>query len=333
MLVIGYHGAELVDIANPTSALAVANRLGARPRYHVTVASLDGRDITCDSGVRLGVQQAVPQVRSVDTLIVSGGLGHASAGRNPELVRHVRRLAGPARRVASVCTGATVLAAAGLLDGRRATTHWFYAAHLAARFPRVRVDPAPVYIRDGNVATSGGVTASLDLTLALIEEDHGAELARRVSLGMVTYLQRPGNQAQMSIFTGTPRSDHALVKRVLDHVLAHPDGDLRTTALADLVGVSARQLNRLFQEQLDRPPADAVRRIRLELAAQLVCSTDLSMSQIARRCGFGSAETLRQAFVAQYGTSPRTMRSTHTRTLADVAPGNGSRSYGVARYP
>jgi transcriptional regulator GlxA family with amidase domain len=319
VLVIGYDAAELVDIASVTSALELANRLGARPRYRVEVATVDGRDITCDSGLTLGVQRALPDVETVDTLIVSGGLGHLAAARDVDLVRQVHRLAGSARRVASVCTGTTVLAAAGLLNGRRATTHWFYAADVSARFPRVAIDSAPIYVRDGKIATSGGVTASLDLTMAFIEEDHGAELARRVALGMVTYLQRPGNQAQMSIFTATPPTDDALVRRVLDHVVAHPDGDLRTSTLAALAGVSPRQLTRLFQHHLQGPPAAAVRRIRLELAAQLAASTDLSMSQIAGRCGFRSAETMRQAFVARYGVTPRAMRAAQAHSLLGSA--------------
>lgn len=318
VLVVGFDDAELVDIASVTSAFALANRLGAQPAYRVEVASVDGQDISTDSGLRLGVHRALPDVERVDTLIVSGGLGHSAAGSTPDLVDHVRRLAAPARRVASVCTGATVLAAAGLLDGRPATTHWFHAAEFAARFPQVRLDSAPVYVRDGKVATSGGVTASLDLTLAFIEEDHGAELARWVAMGMVTYLQRPGNQAQMSIFTETPRSDHALVKQVIDHVVAHPDGDLSTSALAAVAGVSPRQLNRLFQDHLHSPPASTVRRIRLELAGQLASSTDLSMGQIARRCGFSSAESLRQAFVARYGVAPRAFRQTHARSVGRV---------------
>ncbi|WP_154793122.1 GlxA family transcriptional regulator [Occultella kanbiaonis] len=316
VVVVGFEGAELVDISSVTSALALANRLGASPSYRIELATIDGRDITCDSGLRLGAQRALAEVSGADTVIVSGGLGHEDASRNPDLTQHVRRLAARARRIASVCTGTSVLAAAGLLDGRRATTHWFYAADIAERFPLVRLDPGPIYVRDGKVATSGGVTASLDLTLAFIEEDHGAEFARWVAMGMVTYLQRPANQAQMSIFTAAPRADHALVKRVLDHATAHPDGDLRTSALAGLVGVSTRQLTRLFQDHLKVPPASAVRRIRLELAARLVSTTDLSMSQVARRCGFGSAESLRQAFVIRYGTSPRRMRTTHTRSLA-----------------
>jgi len=315
VLVIGYEGAELVDIASVTSAFALANRLGARPRYAVQLATPSGRDITCDSGQLLGTQADLAEVAETDTLVISGGLGHEAASRDPAVVHHVRRLAGTARRVTSVCTGASVLAATGLLDGKRATTHWFYAADLARRFPRVQVDSAPVYIREGRLATSGGVTASLDLTLALIEEDHGAELARWVAMGMVTYLQRPANQAQMSIFTQAPHPDHALVKQVLDHVLAHPDSDLRTATLADSAGVSSRHLTRLFQEHLHTPPAAAVRRIRLELAARLIASTDLTLSQVARRCGFSSAETLRQAFAGRYGTSPRAFRSTHARSV------------------
>lgn len=318
VVVIGYDGAELVDIASVTSALALANRLGAHPRYAVRLATPGGRTITCDSGQQLVAQCDLADVAAVDTLVVSGGLGHDPASRDNLLLQHVRRLAGPARRVASVCTGATVLAAAGLLDGRRATTHWFYAADLAKRFPRVRVDSAPVYIREGRLATSGGVTASLDLTLALIEEDHTAELARWVAMGMVTYLQRPANQAQMSIFTGAPRPDHALVKQVLDHVLTHPDADLRTSTLAHHCGVSTRHLARLFQQHLHAPPAAAVRRVRLELAARLLASSELPLGQIARRCGFSSAETLRQAFASRYGTSPRSFRGTHARSLADT---------------
>jgi transcriptional regulator GlxA family with amidase domain len=209
VVVVGYDGAELVDIACVTTAFGLANRLGGEPAYRVRLASLDGGDIRCEHGIALRAQTRLEAVRGVDTLMISGGDGHRRAAADPELLRQVRRLAGRSRRVASVCTGATILAASGLLNGRRATTHWLYAAELAERYPNVTVDSGPIFIRDGRVSTSGGVTASLDLTLALIADDHGSELARWVALGMVTYLQRPGNQAQMSIFTTTPRPDHA----------------------------------------------------------------------------------------------------------------------------
>jgi transcriptional regulator GlxA family with amidase domain len=315
VVVIGYDGAELVDIACVTTALDLANRLGADPSYLVLVASVHGAGILCETGLTLQAQAKLGAVRGVDTLIVSGGRGHGAAARDKELVHQVRRLAARSRRVASVCTGATVLAEAGLLAGRRATTHWLYAGELAASYPAVSVDASPIFIRDGHVATSGGVTASLDLTLAFIEEDHGAELARWVAMGMVAYLQRPGNQAQMSMFTTAPRPDQATVREVVDYVVAHPEADLSTAALASRAGVSARQLTRLFREHLGEPPGTAVRRIRLEIAARLTATTDLPLSQVAQRCGFSSGESLRQAFVAKFDVSPRTFRQTQVRSL------------------
>lgn len=314
VVVVGYDGAELVDIASVTTAFDLANRLGSRTPYRVSVASLDGRDIRCETGLVLGAQVSLSDVSEVDTLIVSGGTGHTAAAANPILIRHLRRLAATARRAASVCTGATLLAEAGLLDGRRATTHWFHAQELAERYPEVEVDSGPVFIRSDRFATSGGVTASLDLTLAFIEEDHGAELARWVAMGMVAYLQRPASQAQLSVFTSTPRASHATVREVIDHVLSQPDADHSTPVLAARVGVSPRQLTRLFRDHLGEPPATAVRRIRLELAGRLLAATDLPLSQVARRSGFASAETLRQAFAGQYGVSPRAFRTLYSST-------------------
>src|SRR3712207_6595574 len=192
VVVVGFDGIELIDVACVTSAFEHANRLGAHPSYQVVLATPAGRPVRTDSGLELRGQGRLDGVvDDIDTLVVSGGLGHEAAAANARLIGQVRRLAAASRRVASVCTGATVLAAAGLLDGRRATTHWYHARQLAERFPKVRVDPAPIFIRDGTVATSGGVTAALDLTLAFVEEDNGAELARWVAMGMVTYLQRP----------------------------------------------------------------------------------------------------------------------------------------------
>ncbi|MFD2082709.1 Transcriptional regulator GlxA family, contains an amidase domain and an AraC-type DNA-binding HTH domain [Actinopolymorpha cephalotaxi] len=315
VVVVGYERAELVDIACVTSALMLATRLGARPAYDVRLATVDGRDIVCESGLVLRAQLDLSDVReTVDTLIVSGGDGHLAAAADLRLVHGVRQLASRVRRVASVCTGTAILAEAGLLDGRRATTHWFYADDLIARYPKVSIDPAPIFVRDGNVATSGGVTASLDLTLAFVEEDHGPELARWVAMGMVAYLKRPGNQAQMSVFTRTPRPGDATVRRVVDHAAAHPDDDLRTETLAAMVGVSPRQLHRLFRAELGETPANVVRRTRLEVAARLAATTDLPLSQVARRSGFASAESLRQAFVSKFGTSPRTFRHTQAHT-------------------
>ena len=314
VVVVAYDGAELVEISCVTTALGIANRVGAQPAYRVRLASLGARTVRCDSGLELRAQARLEDpVEELDTLIVSGGRGHEAAADDRRLVDHVRRLAGRARRIASVATGATVLAEAGLLDGRSVTTHWAYAAGLAERYPGIRVDATPIHIRDGKVVTSAGATAALDLMLDFIEEDHGPELARRVALGMVTYLKRPGNQAQMSVFTTAPRPRDRLVRGVLDHVIANPGDDLRTAALAANAGVSVRHLTRLFREQLGEPPGRLVRRVRIELAARMVASTVLPLPQIARACGFSSAETLRQAFVARYDVTPSQFRTMQPR--------------------
>ncbi|GAA4926795.1 DJ-1/PfpI family protein [Streptomyces coeruleoprunus] len=313
MAVVGYDTAELLDIACVTTTLVMANHLGtpARP-YEVVVAAPGGGPIVCGSGLTLHSQQSLERlVGPLDTLIVSGGVGFEQAAADPRLLGHVRRLAKESRRVASVCTGAAILAAAGLLDGHRATTHWRFASQLAARHPEVTVDASPIYIRDGDVSTAAGITSALDLTLAFIEEDHGAELARQVARDLVTYLQRPGNQAQMSLFTAVPPPRDDLVRRVVDHVAGHPDGDLRTAALAALVSVTPRHLTRLFVEHLGQTPGRFVRQARTEAAAHLLASTTLPLASVAAKCGFGSAETLRQAFTGRYGIPPSRYREAH----------------------
>jgi transcriptional regulator GlxA family with amidase domain len=312
VVVVGYPDAELLDIAGVTSSLVLANDFGgAQPPYKVIVATPGGRPITCPPGLTLQSQHALERLTGrLDTVVVSGGRGCEAVADDPALVAHVRRIARRSRRVASVCTGASILAATGLLDGRRATTHWGYAGRLAARYPRVTVDARPIYIRDGNVVTAAGVTSALDLALALIEEDHGPDTARRVARELVTYLQRPGNQAQVSMFVATPPPEHGLVRRVADHVASHLDADLTTTTLAAMAGVSTRHLTRLFVEDVGQTPGRYVRQARTEAAAQLLASSRLPVARVARRCGFGSPETLRQAFIARYGTTPSRYRAT-----------------------
>ena len=317
VVVVGYDGAELLDIACITSTLDIAGRIAHQALYQVELVTPAGRAITCDSGLSLNAAGALHQTTGpLDTLIVTGGLGHRDAAENPVVVAHVRRLATVARRVASVCTGTSVLAAAGLLDGRRATTHWGFARALARRYPAVGVDAAPIYVRDGNIATSAGVTSALDLTLAFVQEDHGADLARRVARGLVTYLQRPGDQAQMSVFVAADPPAHGLVREVVAFVTANVAGALDTTSLARRFGVSERQLNRLFVDHVGLPPGRFVRRTRVDTAARLLGSTAMPVAAVARRCGFGTAEALRQAFVQHLGVSPSRYRLGHAERLA-----------------
>ena len=316
MVVVGYDGMELLDVASVTSCLDLANRLGATPAYELRFATLSGRTARCDSGLELRAQVALRDVPGrVHTLVVSGGLGHSAAAADRALLGQVQRLARSSNRVASVCTGASVLAAAGLLDGRRATTHWHYADEFAATYPAVRVDPAPIFIQDEHVWTSGGVTAALDLALAFVEADHGAERARWVAMGMVTYLQRPGNQAQMSMFVRARRPEHAVVLRVLDHVTAHPEDDLSNTRLAAVAGVSERHLTRLLVEHTGQTPAQLVRQVRLQAAATALVTTDQPVASIAKATGFRSGEALRQAFSAWFGIAPMHYRMVHRRRI------------------
>ncbi|GAA4288203.1 DJ-1/PfpI family protein [Georgenia daeguensis] len=307
--VVAYDGAELLDVSCVTSTLHLATQLGGLPPYRTVLLTPGGAAITCDSGLVLGGQGSLQRwTEPLDTVLVAGGLGHERAAADPLVVGHVRRLSAVSRRVASVCTGATVLAATGLLDGRRVTTHWRYADRLAEQYPQVHVDPVPIYLRDGNVWTSAGVTSALDLTLALVEEDHGPALAHRVARGLVTYLQRPGDQAQMSMFTAGPDPRRDAVRAATALVTAHLDQPLSTHLIASEVGISPRQLTRLFVEHTGRTPARYVRRARTEAAAHLIARTDLPVATVARRCGLGTAETLRQAFLAEFGVPPARYR-------------------------
>ncbi|MEU5853653.1 GlxA family transcriptional regulator [Saccharopolyspora shandongensis] len=303
-VVVAYDGAQILDVACPCGALEVANSHGASPPYVVELATVSGDGARSSSGIVVGgARRLASLTEAIDTLLVVGGAGTRAAATDQQLLGQVRRLAQRSRRIASVCTGTFVLAAAGLLDDRRVTTHWGYGASLAAEFPSVTVDPAPLYIRDGNVYTSAGVTSALDLTLALIEDDHGPTLAREVARELVTYLHRPADQAQISTFLAAPPPSNRLVRDLLAHITANLADDLGPPALAARARVTTRHLNRLFATHLGTTPARAVRVARTEAAAHLVRASELSLAAVARRCGFRSATTLRQAFLDHYGVS------------------------------
>ena len=314
VLVVAYHAAELLDIACITSAFTVANYLHGKELYRVSLATPGGRRIHTGSGLVLDAQERLERATGpLDTLVVSGGIGYVEAMADRRLVAHVRRLAGESRRVAAVCTGSGILAAAGLLDGRRAATHWDHAELLAKRFPKVTFDGDPIFVTDGAFCTSAGVTSALDLTLSFIEADIGADLARQVARQLVTYLQRPGNQAQMSMFTAAPTAPDSLVQTTIDHIAGHLADDLSSAVLAERAGVSERHLTRLFLREVEVTPGRFVRRARTEAAAHLLTTTELTMEAVASRCGFGTPETLRQAFQSRYRVSPSHYRATQTR--------------------
>ncbi len=240
----------------------------------------------------------------IDTLIVVGGRGKIEACRDEVLVGWVREAAGRARRVASVCTGAFLLAEAGLLDGRRAVTHWMGCELLAELYPAVTVDPDPLFVRDGNVWTSAGVTAGMDLALALVEEDLDAETARRIARTLVMFVQRPGGQAQFSAQLAVQRPVREPLRDLPAWIAAHPGEDLTVPALARRAGMSERNFARVFAAETGRTPGAYVEAARLEAARRLLETTGTTLDSIARSCGFGTVETLHRSFKRALNVTP-----------------------------
>lgn len=313
VVVVGYPRAELLDISCVTSTLDWANEYGVTPPYRTILATPGGRPIPTLSSIVVQAQAVLEQiVDPIDTLVVSGGKGQEAIADDPHLAGVIDRLAQRSRRVASVCTGTTILAATGILDGKKATTHWVYAQRMAARHPSVTVDADQIYLRQGNVYTSAGVTSAIDLTLALVAEDHGADAARYVARMLVTYLQRPGNQAQVSMFVEKAPPEHAVVQRVIDYIVANLDNDLSSATLSEVAGVSRRHLTRLVTGDTGVTPARLVRQMRLEAAGRLLAATSIPLPQVAAKCGFTSSETMRQAFVAKYETTPSRFRAANS---------------------
>ena len=307
ILVIAFDGVRFLDVVGPLEVFTVANEQG--DFYAAQVATLGGRDVVTTTGNRLGADVALEDVEmsGIDTLVVAGS-PNWSLLLEPALVREVARLAGHARRVVSVCTGTFALAAAGQLDGKRAATHWRHAGALRQQFPAVSVDPDALFVRDGKVFTSAGIAAGMDLALALVEDDLGAEIARTAAKVLVVFLQRPGGQSQFSVWTSTPPVRHEPLRRVLDAIALDPSGDHSIPAMAARANFSERHLTRLFEEHVGSRPGAYVERIRLEIARTMLEAGDESLTVVAKQSGLGSEETLRRAFIKRFGVSPGAYR-------------------------
>jgi transcriptional regulator GlxA family with amidase domain len=270
------------------------------------------------AGLGLAAQPLPPATEAVDTLIVAGGGGVHAASQDDALVAWLTQRAGVARRVASVCTGAFLLARAGLLDGRRAVTHWSRCAELARRFPAVRVEPDPIFIQDGAVWTSAGVTSGIDLALALVEADLGRAAALAVARQLVVFLKRPGGQAQ---FSATLRMQHgsggAGFERLHGWIADHLASDLSVAVLAEQAGMSERSFVRQYRHSTGETPARAVEQMRVEAARQMLDETREPIKRIASRCGFGSEETMRRSFLRLLGTTPQSYRERFAEQAAE----------------
>ncbi|MEU4770870.1 GlxA family transcriptional regulator [Micromonospora sp. NPDC023644] len=307
VLIAAGDGAVLLDVAGPLQVFALAARCGGD--YRVRLASPGGRPVHTREGIRLGVDTALDAVTDPVHILMVAGCDTAPTGSAlVPLAQAVRRVRERCTVLASVCVGAFVLAEAGLLDGRRATTHWASCRELADRYPRVTVESDGMYVRDGDVYTAAGVTAGIDLALALVERDHGGALARQVGQWLVVFLQRPANQSQLSVRGRARSSRHPALRAALDAVAEQPHADHSLEAMAARAAVSPRHLSRLFIEVLRTTPGQYVQRIRVEAAQQLLEAGDDPVEVVAKQCGFRSPETMRQAFHRVLGMAPTAYR-------------------------
>ncbi|WP_040809708.1 GlxA family transcriptional regulator [Nocardia concava] len=304
--VLAFDNVRLLDATAVLEVFSTAIALGGR--YEVTLCSPTGAPVTTAAGTRLLVDAAAADIGRTHTLIVPGADRFPLAPVGDEILDAVRALSTGARRTASVCTGAFVLAQAGLLKGRRATTHWRHTDRLARAYPSITVDPDAIYVRDGRFVTSAGVSAGLDLSLALIEEDEGADLAREVARELVVFLRRPGGQSQFSAASRTalPRRDD--LRTVVEAIFADPAADHSLTTMASRATVSTRQLTRLFRDEFDTTPAVFVESARVE-AAQSMLESGESVTSAAQRSGLGSDESLRRIFLRRFGITPSAYRN------------------------
>ncbi|MER7558820.1 GlxA family transcriptional regulator [Nocardioides sp. NPDC126508] len=334
VVIVVFDEMELLDAVGPAEVLSAATEAvtaavtaasgGAKEAYRIRYASADGSDVRSRSGVRIGVDATLATIdEPVDTLLIAGGMTvPEKAAADRALLAGVRRVAERSRRICSVCTGTFILAAAGLLTGRTVTSHWAVCDQLSQQYPDLQVEPDRIFVRDGHLYTSGGVTSGLDLALALVEDDHGAEVARIVAKYLVMFLQRPGGQSQFSAWVEQPIVEDSPIRRLAETVIADPAHDHSVGRMAHRAGMSERQLTRLFADELRVTPARYVERVRVEAAQQLLERSSHSVADVAEMCGFGSAETLRRAFSRVLGVQPSSYRA-RFRTTSPADNGTG----------
>ncbi|MFE0462974.1 GlxA family transcriptional regulator [Kitasatospora sp. NPDC058965] len=315
VVIAAFPGVELLDVTGPAEVFSVASRLlpSGRRGYRVEVAAARAGELTTSAGLRLVADLSLAEVRGrVDTLLVPGAMelaaGRAEAVVDREMVQWVVRAAPSARRVAGVCAGSHILAAAGLLDGLPATTHWLTCDLLAARHPAVSVDPDPIFVRAGRIWTCAGVTAALDLALAMVAEDHGHALALEVARAMVMYLKRPGGQSQFSVPLAQQEPTDDRIVQLLHWITEHLAEDLPVPRLAEQLHLSERHFSRLFRRHTGRTPVAYLEAARVEAARRLLEETDRGLPDIAAASGLGSVESMHRGFRRQLGASPAEYR-------------------------
>lgn len=319
IVVLAFPDVQALDVTGPTEVFAMAER--EHPgTYGIELVTASEAPFRTSSGLRLTPEMATEACQgSIDTLLVAGGRGVRAANEDEGLISWLRLAARRSRRIGSVCTGAFLLARAGLLDGRRATTHWSACAALRRTYPTIEVESDPIFVRDGNVYTSAGVTAGIDLALALVEEDLGSAAALGVARELVLFIRRPGGQAQFSAGLAVQSAQRPSLRTLQGWIADHLNADLSVTALADRSFMSQRNFARVFTGEVGMTPAAYVESLRLERARALLESSDAQLEEVAARCGFGTVETLRRTFGRRLNVSPSDYRS---RFAAHPTPEN-----------
>jgi transcriptional regulator GlxA family with amidase domain len=318
-VIVAFPGVQILDVTGPSEVFSQADRASERDLYRLELVSRYGGAVTTSSGIELLAGGSIEQCRgAIDTLMVAGGAGTREAAHDERLISWLHLAARRSRRVTSVCTGAFLLARAGALDGRKATTHWAACAALARTYPTIHVDRDPIFVRDGNVYTSAGVSAGIDLALALVEEDLGSAASLEVARNLVLFFRRPGGQAQFSATLAGQAAARPGIRELQSWLVDNLGADLSVSALADRACMSPRNFARVFTRETGSTPAVYVEWLRVERARALLETTDLPVDVIARRCGFGTPETFRRAFARRVGVSPSDYRDRFT--TADVIP-------------
>ncbi len=318
IVIVALPGVQLLDVCGPLDVFAEANVQAGYPAYRLLVAAGAPGPIRSSSGVQLMPDRIIDRdfEESIDTLLVAGCPNAAEVPADGAVIAWLRRRAPGARRFGSVCTGAFFLAAAGLLDGRRITTHWAVAERLALQYPEVIVDQDAIHIRDGQLRTAAGVTAGLDLALALVEEDLGHEIARKVASQLVMFFKRPGGQLQFSRKGEVVPAGRAALQELQRWVAANPALDHSVATLAGRMDLSPRHFARLFRSEVGITPATWVEEVRVNAARQLLETGHETPKQVAAHCGFADADTLRRAFARHVGVTPAEYRKRFARIAA-----------------
>ena len=324
IVILAFPGVQPLDVIGPAEVFAGADTLAGGGAYTVEVVARDPDPIAVrGAGYSLVPKKTTARCRGpIDTLVVAGGFGVRAAEDDVELIRWIRSAARRSRRVTSVCSGSFLLARAGLLEGKTVTTHWASTEDLARRHPELKVDPAPIFVRDGSVWTSAGVTSGMDLSLALVEEDLGREIAVEIARWLVLFLQRPGGQAQFSSHLSAQLAERRPLRELQSWIADNLGADLRVETLAERAAMSPRNFARFFRREIGMTPAAYVEELRVERSRQLLEDSADPIDLISARCGFGTPETMRRAFGRRVGVPPAQYRARFRRAPEAVTRGS-----------